>query len=60
MSEQRTRIGEPSPDLTAYDVALECGWGRLVFGQTFSRGDTLAAGSAGCRPAGRTGGCRCA
>ncbi len=44
MSERTaTRIGEPSPDLTAYDVALECGWGRLVFGQTFHRGDTLAA-----------------
>lgn len=30
-------------DLGAVDVALECGWGRLVFGQTFSRGDVLAA-----------------
>jgi GNAT-family acetyltransferase (TIGR03103 family) len=42
VTERRTRIGEPSPDLTRYDVALECGWGRLVFGQTFWRGDTLA------------------
>ena len=28
---------------TAGDVALECGWGRLVFGQTFSDWDRLAA-----------------
>ncbi|MDP9020644.1 MAG: N-acetylglutaminylglutamine synthetase, partial [Actinomycetota bacterium] len=27
---------------TAGDVALECGWGRLVFGQTFSDWDSLA------------------
>ncbi|HUF31887.1 MAG TPA: N-acetylglutaminylglutamine synthetase [Acidimicrobiales bacterium] len=29
--------------VTAHDVALECGWGRLVFGQTFDDGDALAA-----------------
>ncbi|MBW3548906.1 MAG: N-acetylglutaminylglutamine synthetase, partial [Actinobacteria bacterium] len=34
--------GDVSAD-TAGDVALECGWGRVVFGQTFSDWDRLAS-----------------
>jgi GNAT-family acetyltransferase (TIGR03103 family) len=43
VSDWAPRLEGPSPDLTDHDVALECGWGRLVFGQTFRRWDALAA-----------------
>jgi hypothetical protein len=31
------------PPTVAHDVALECGWGRLVFGQTFTSQERLEA-----------------
>ena len=33
----------PDDDIVVTDAALECGWGRLVFGQTFADGSDLAA-----------------
>lgn len=37
-----TETAAPAGSVAA-DVALELGWGRLVFGQTFTRGEELAA-----------------
>ena len=37
------RLSSELPDGVAADVVLECGWGRIVFGQTFTSAERLRA-----------------
>ena len=37
------RLSAELPDGVAADVVLECGWGRIVFGQTFTSAERLRA-----------------
>ncbi len=37
------RLSVDLPDGVAADVVLDCGWGRIVFGQTFTSADRLRA-----------------
>ena len=37
------RLSAQLPDGVAADVVLECGWGRIVFGQTFTSAERLRA-----------------
>ncbi|MBC7375713.1 MAG: N-acetylglutaminylglutamine synthetase, partial [Frankiales bacterium] len=37
------RLSADLPDGVAADVVLDCGWGRIVFGQTFTSADRLRA-----------------
>ena len=37
------RLSPDLPDGVAADVVLECGWGRIVFGQTFTSAERLRA-----------------